>query len=220
MTTIKGSPNSCFESGTRDYDYCSLCEKSYIDGREASAEEIYLPPEHSLVFVAEEPKTCLKNGRAEHYRCEKCGQNYVDGREVSNSDLVIKKGCEYGELIVGDGFSVRSHYRCSLCGKCYDERKNEITELGVLLGHTLEWVDREDATCCVNGKEGYYKCSDNGCGLLFDVNYQEISEDEIAIIPKGHRPSEETREDENGRCRECLLCGDKIYEEAELEDEE
>ena len=92
---------------------------------------------------------------------------------------------------------------CSVCGAPISEQ--EIIEP---LGHQLTPVAKVEATCTAPGTEAYWKCTRDGCGMLFsDADGKNKITAPAAIDPLGHKWDAEWSYDENDHYHKCLNDG-------------
>ena len=113
-----------------------------------------------------------------------------------------------------------AHYKCNVCGTLFsdEEGKNKVAYEDVAitaLGHTLEHVERNEATCTEDGNIEYYACS--VCDKLFadEEATTEITLEDT-VIPASH--SLEHVERKEATCTEsgnieyytCSVC-DKLF---------
>lgn len=89
---IDGTPATCDHDGIIECDYCDICEKYFVDGKEV--DDVVIPGGHKLTHVALDPATCVP-GTLEHDYCEVCKKYFIDGEEVSADK--IKEEHDYDE---------------------------------------------------------------------------------------------------------------------------
>lgn len=125
------------------------------------------------------------------------------------------------------------YFKCTDCGKLYRDvaGEEELSEEDVAVpakGHELEKVEAKEATCTENGNAVHYKCKSCGKLYLDAAGKEELTEEEVAILAKGHElekvEAKEATCTENGNAShyKCVLCG-KLYLDAvgeELSEEE
>lgn len=175
LVTIDAKEKTCFEDGHLAYTVCRSCNQVFINNEEKELEDTILPHSHVMEHSNLKNATCTDEGMVEYDYCKDCGQYYVDNEEKNYFDLIIP--CidhDYGDLIDATE-NERAHYTCSVCYKNFNEGKEEISSLDKLTGHTLVWIEKEDSTCEDSGNKGHYICTDDGCEIVLDANYQEIS---------------------------------------------
>ena len=93
---------------------------------------------------------------------------------------------------------------CSVCGAPISEQ--EIIEP---LGHLLTPVAKVEPTCTAPGAEAYWKCTRDGCGMLFSDadGKNETSLEALTIPALGHKWDAEWSYDENDHYHKCLNDG-------------
>lgn len=97
---VEEVPATCVSEGNIAYEHCIYCGQIYIDGKEASEEDIVLPVDPNnhadLVEHAEVPATCVVDGVKAYKECGACGALIDgDGNIVTADDLVIKASGEH-----------------------------------------------------------------------------------------------------------------------------
>jgi len=111
---------TCTENGKKAYDYCSVCEKSFIDGVEKTEAELTIAAGHKTTPVAKQDATCIGDGKLAHDHCSDCGKNFIDGVEKSDDELKISAT---GEHV----FSDNKDATCNTPG-CDHKREIESTD--------------------------------------------------------------------------------------------
>ncbi|MGN0546125.1 MAG: hypothetical protein ACI4I3_02240 [Acutalibacteraceae bacterium] len=118
-----------------------------------------------------------------------------------------------------------AHYKCNVCKKLFEDEEatTELTAEDVVitaLGHSLDKVERKEATCTEDGNIEYYICS--VCDKLFadEEATTEITLEDTVITALGHSLDKVERneptctEDGNIEHWKCSVC-DKLFADEE-----
>ena len=149
----------CTHGGTRTRS-CTVC------GMQESGESV--PAEgHTMTYHARVDATCGADGTAEYWECGKCGLLFTDplgNAQITQDGLVIPATDNhvYGEWTTVEEASCTQdgsrRRECGTCGQVHTETLNK-------LGHAMEFIAAEEATCEAAGNIAHYHCG--RCGLDF-----------------------------------------------------
>ena len=205
---------TCSKTGNKAYDFCTGCQKYFINGQEVSADSITLPIDptnHNLKNVASTAADCKTMGVIAHQECNDCHKLFVNGVEKTTSEL---QG--YGEHKLSDVAAVPhtctvdgkiAYKHCSVCGKNFingvEKSDNDLKVPGGQ-GHDFSG----DSLICKNGC-GAYKALYNGeyvtlmtahtakgleFPVVFVVRFNEgVFPSQRAVLESGYTALEEER---------------------------
>ena len=214
--TVTKAP-TCTETGIMTY----ACQREGCD----YTENVELAPlGHELTFVEAVDPICWHEGNIAHYRCEICGALFADAegtQSLTEEEVVLRvyHTMDVGVVIKAPtcGEAGTILYTCQICGASYTA---EIPALA----HTLDKINRVEATCEAEGNIEYYTCS--ACGSLFSDAAGE-NEIELAdtVIPKAAHTLDKTERVEatceaegNIEYYTCSACG-SLFSDAAGENE-
>ena len=90
LTHLSFEPADCTHAGTLAHDYCSVCNKNFIDGVEKSDEQLTIPiGSCNFQSVAKVEPTCTENGVLAHLHCNGCNKNIIKDIEYTDQELII-----------------------------------------------------------------------------------------------------------------------------------
>ena len=220
--TIDALEATCTKEGHSEYSVCEDC------GAILTVMTITPMKAHTQGEVVKgTPASCTKTGLTDGYQCTVCKQTYgqteipVDNTKHTFTDYKYNNDatCE------ADGTET------AVCDEC-KVAKDTRTKAETALGHEYVAVEAKAATCTEDGiKEGYYQCSNEGCGKYFKAEttgeeaqtvYTEVSAEEIIEPAKGH--TSKTVEAVAATCTKtgltegevCEVCGTVLKAQEEI----
>jgi|GEM_PF-1945559 len=173
---------TCTEAGKK-HQVCSVCGEVLI------AEEV-IPARHTFgEWVEGIAATCEEDGITGHFHCSVCEKDFdADGNEIIDF-VVPATGHKLGGWIAAvpksegkDG--IVGHRTCENCGKNFDMRGKEIERL---IEHDFEVLGGGYRTITEDGVspmsdatvQKHLRCKN--CDKLFNLDYEEISEEDLKI---------------------------------------
>lgn len=189
---------TCLEDATY-YKSCEYChEKS-----EETFVAIGTKLDHNLENHPAVSSTCLEHGNIEYWQCTMCEKYFSDEHaqhEISEEEIILPVSGEHDLTFhagVDSTCSVNGHieyYQCEVCEKYFSDEdgQHELSEEELILplsdDHDLEFHEKVESTCTLNGNIEYYQCKD--CNKYFVKNeqgkYVEITQEET-ISPLAHK---------------------------------
>ncbi len=203
---------TCTVDGNYEYWYCSTCGIYYSN--EACSERFEDKGETVIPAEGHDwPTTWKKDSDSHWHTCRKC-----DEVEKYSHSYICK--VETGEYLVSSATCTKPaiyRYSC-VCGAKGSETFESTTCPAI--GHELEHVQANAATCGDTGNIEYWRCTRTNCGKLFsDASGRvETSLEKVTIPATGDHvftddshPSETYRDyGDDGHCHVCLSCSQPI----------
>ncbi|MBR1693103.1 MAG: leucine-rich repeat protein [Lachnospiraceae bacterium] len=184
-----------------------------------------LEHEHSLTHVEAVEATCVAYGVGAHYECKKCGEWFED---AEGNIPIAEKGTyllamndhtwevtEQKPTETEDGWRKRT---CTVCGQ----------EEGIVLPktnheHQLVEVPAAEPTCSKEGGKLHYRCTVEGCELLFEdaEGTKAVTPGEVQLPKKEHdyelfertEYCEQTGYEKHYVCKNCGQWFDEMKQE-------
>ena len=212
-THMQGKPATCTEPGNEEYWYCSTCGIYY---RNEACSERFEDKDETVIAASGHNWSGWNavEGADRHRRtCKSCGAEQEEIHSYSNRieapEFLAKSAtCESPAIYF---------YSC-VCGAMGNEEFESTTYPAI--GHELEHVQANAATCGKAGNIEYWRCTRTNCGKLFSdaCGRVETSLEKVTIPATGDHvftddshPSETYRDyGDDGHCHVCLSCSQPI----------
>lgn len=194
---IDGINATCTDSGLIGHYHCRICNKDY-DNNNTEIANIYVEALGHLHTTDEIiPKldaTCTTDGYVAHFECSRCGK-ITDEFDFIIEDYVIeKRGHTAGEYIYMESPTciepgIKGYYKCLVCNERFLPENYYVTVsdedlVMKALGHKYAHFDKIEPQCESDGRIEHYQCEN--CYKVFNLNYEELNNDELAIASIGH----------------------------------
>ncbi len=230
---------TCTENGSEAYQKCVNCGKIFIDGAEATAEQIAAlvieAAGHELEPTAAKDATEYEDGNVAYWYCPVCEKYFADENgetEINLADTVISapytlvKVARKEATCTKDGnveYYIVKDKDTGETVKFVDADLNDLAEdaIAIPAAHTLTKTEEVKASCLGEGTKGnieYYTCE--VCGRYFtDANGEnEISFSKTVAYPKHEMTKTPAKaatctEDGNIQYYTCKVC-DRLYKYA------
>ena len=198
LTPVNETPKTCTKDGEKEHQHCSICGKNFIDGKEASAEELKIPAGHDTTDIPGVEPTCTETGLSVGKRCSVCGEVIVEQEVLPMKDhgYVSHEATDAACETAGN----HAYYTCENCDKVFDSEKNETTMDEVTVaapGHSPETVPGKAATCTESGLKDGSRCSVCGKTLL----------EQETIAATGHKEEVIPATETLTSGKKCSVCG-------------
>lgn len=211
-THEKAVAATCTENGNKEYWYCSTCGFYYSN--EACSERFESLEDTIVKTFGHTWSTVWSHDDSEHWKVcticlatgEKLKHSYNEKNEAKDylfSDATCESPATY-------------HYSC-ICGAKGTMTFESTTYPAI--GHELEHVPANDATCGDSGNREYWRCTRTNCNKLFsDANGEkEASLENVTIPATGEHvfvneanPSGVYQSTSDGHFKQCLVCHKSI----------
>ena len=201
---------TCEQAGERSH-MCVIC---------GTVETETVPAAHTLTAREAVAATCGSDGRAAHYYCSRCGKYFADEsatQELSyNEDIFIPRTSEhvYGEwTTVEEASCTQDGSRRRECGACGDVQTETLNKLG----HAMEFIEAEEATCEAAGNIAHYHCG--RCGLNFQDEAGGTAIEDVTVAKLDHDVTHHAykaascTEEGNIEYWSCSICGKNYADE-------
>lgn len=212
ITYEEGKPATCTEAGNHEYWYCSTCGIYYKN--EACSEKFESLEDTIVKASGHRWSTVWSHDDSGHWKVctvclatgEKLNHSYNEKNETKDylfSDATCESPATY-------------HYSC-ICGAKGTGTFKSTTYPAI--GHELEHVSANDATCGDSGNCEYWRCTRTNCNKLFsDANGEkETSLENVTIPATGEHvfvnesnPSGFYQSTSDGHFKQCLVCHKSI----------
>lgn len=213
ITYEEEKPATCTEAGNHEYWYCSTCGIYYKNG--ACSEKFDNKAKTIIEALGHNWPTTWEKDLNKHWHvCTRPGCSAVEEEEhtyvckVESADFIASSAtCESPAI-----------YYCScICGAKGTGTFKSTTYPAI--GHKLEHVPANDATCGDSGNREYWHCTRTNCNKLFsDANGEkETSLEKVTIPATGKHvfvneanPSGVYQSTSDGHFKQCLVCHKSI----------
>lgn len=200
----------CTHGGTRTRS-CTVC-----GGQESDS----VPAEgHTMTYHARVDATCGADGTAEYWECGKCELLFTDPQgnaQITQGGLVIPATDNhvYGEwTTVEEASCTQDGSRRRECGACGDVHTETLNKLG----HAMEFIEAEEATCEAAGNIAHYHCGRCGLDFLDEAGGTAIEDVTVAKLEHDmtHHAYKAASCTEEGNIEywSCGLCGKNYTDE-------
>lgn len=213
ITYEEGKPATCTEAGNHEYWYCSTCGIYYKN--EVCSEKFDNKAKTIIEALGHNWPTTWEKDLNKHWHvCTRPGCSAVQEEEhkyvckVESADFIASSAtCEFPAIY---------HYSC-ICGAEGSGTFESTTYPAI--GHELEHVSANDATCGDSGNCEYWRCTRTNCNKLFsDANGEkETSLENVTIPATGEHvfvneanPSGVYQSTSDGHFKQCLVCHKSI----------
>lgn len=221
---IEGIDATCTDSGLIGHYHCRICNNDYDNNNTIIANIYALALGHLHTTEEIIPKadaSCLNDGYVAHFECSRCNKILNEVDLVIEDYVIEKTGHTPGEYKYSEDPTCtepgkKGYYTCSKCGD-YFLMNNYYVSVSdddlVLkaLGHKYIHFDKIEPQCEFDGRIEHYQCEN--CYKTFNLDYEEINNNELAIASVGHIYGEwiekvEPTETEDGMegHYECFRC--------------
>lgn len=210
-THVEAVAATCTEPGNHEYWYCSKCGFYYKN--ETCSGKFENKDKTVIAALGHDwPTTWEKDSDSHWHTCKKCD-------EVEKKDHSYICKVETGEYLVSSATCTNPavyRYSC-VCGAKGTETFESMTYPAI--GHELEHVPANDATCGDSGNFEYWRCTRTNCNKLFsDANGEkETSLEKVTIPATGKHvfvneanPSGGYQSTSDGHFKQCLVCHKSI----------
>ena len=201
--TITVKPDACFELDSIKVNGATLNGNTFtMPAHKVEVEVTFKAKPHMILPVKYKAPTCEEDGHEAYFKCCICDKCYndEDGNEEISGPVILKKlGHDLEKVEAKDPTKTEEgnieYYRCKRdgCGKLFKDANatEPITLADTVIpavGHELEFVPEEKATCEKDGHIAYYKCIDDGCDKIFRDKFgqEELKPEDIVIPKTGH----------------------------------
>ncbi|WP_248921888.1 Cna B-type domain-containing protein [Olsenella intestinalis] len=159
---------------------------------------------HGLTHVEARDATCTEDGNIEYWRCtegeDPCGLCFADegGTDWVHEEATVvhATGHDWGDWrIVKPATESEKGEMLRICHNDFTHMQTrDIPKVGHI--HELVRVAARPATCTEDGNIEYWKCADEGCGMLFrdPAGIEWVHEEAVVVHALGHEWAEPTYE--------------------------